>query len=302
MFSQPAVAAPEAGSGKPDIESLIHFGDIIDVDISGSTEYDWRGGITPEGFLDGVDFTDGPVYALCRREREVAEAIDKSFSRFLREPKINVKIIDRSKRPLAFIYGAIKTPHRIQLARKAKLSELIIVSGGISERASGEIEVLRPPKLSCENPSATEPKIIRVAISDILAGRPDANIFILPGDVVTVLEANPVYLLAGFEKPQRLLFKKGLTLLRAVDAGGGLAREADAAKIRIFRLQNGENLVIEADLAKIRNKELEDIPLREYDIIEAFMRGGDASKVSASLSAQVERPKTGNSLPLKIIE
>ena len=29
---------------------LIHFGDVIDVDVVGSLEFDWRGGLTPEGF------------------------------------------------------------------------------------------------------------------------------------------------------------------------------------------------------------------------------------------------------------
>ncbi|MDM7924023.1 MAG: hypothetical protein QUS14_17160 [Pyrinomonadaceae bacterium] len=32
---------------------LIHYGDLIDIDVVGSFEYDWRGTLTQEGFIDG---------------------------------------------------------------------------------------------------------------------------------------------------------------------------------------------------------------------------------------------------------
>ena len=35
--------------------NLIHSGDLIDVDVVGSIEYDWRGRLNPEGFLDGIE-------------------------------------------------------------------------------------------------------------------------------------------------------------------------------------------------------------------------------------------------------
>ena len=39
----------------------IHYGDLIDVDVIGSTEYDWRGTLNPQGFLDGMERLDEPV-------------------------------------------------------------------------------------------------------------------------------------------------------------------------------------------------------------------------------------------------
>ena len=53
---------------------LVHYGDIIDVDVVGSFEFDWRGRLTPEGFLDGYDRIEDPVFALCTPESAVAEA------------------------------------------------------------------------------------------------------------------------------------------------------------------------------------------------------------------------------------
>ncbi|MGH9819117.1 MAG: hypothetical protein ACRD43_03015, partial [Pyrinomonadaceae bacterium] len=43
---------------------LVHYGDVIDVDVVGSLDFDWRGTLNPEGFLDGMERIEDPVYAL----------------------------------------------------------------------------------------------------------------------------------------------------------------------------------------------------------------------------------------------
>lgn len=130
-------------------ESLIHIGDLIDVDVVGSIEYDWRGVLTNEGFLSFVNYSENPIYALCRDEDAVALDVAKSLSKFLREPKIVVKILDRSSRPASVLYGAVKTPQRFRIKRPVFLNELIINSGGFTERVSGEIQIYRPKNLNC---------------------------------------------------------------------------------------------------------------------------------------------------------
>ncbi len=47
-------------------QDRIHFGDVIDVDVVGSFEFDWRGRVNPEGFLDGFDKVDRQIFVLCR--------------------------------------------------------------------------------------------------------------------------------------------------------------------------------------------------------------------------------------------
>ena len=39
---------------KSDSQELIHFGDIIDVDVIGSTEYDWRGTLNAEEATEAI--------------------------------------------------------------------------------------------------------------------------------------------------------------------------------------------------------------------------------------------------------
>ena len=144
----------QAGRGQTSSD-LIHFGDLIDVDVVGSLEFDWCGTLTPEGFLDGYDKLPEPILALCRSEDDVAKAIADEYKTVLKDPRVVVRVLDRSNRAVAYLEGAVKFPQRFQLRRRVRLNELIILSGGITDRSNGEIRIFRPQNLNCE--SAAEP-------------------------------------------------------------------------------------------------------------------------------------------------
>src|SRR5215204_3524894 len=128
---------------------LIHFGDLVEVDVIGSYDYDWRGSLTPEGFLDGLDNIPSQIYGLCQAETDLAGVIQKELEKTLREPKVTVRILDRSNRAVAFLSGAVRSPKRFQIKRRVYLNELLVLSGGITDRSSGEISIFRPANLNC---------------------------------------------------------------------------------------------------------------------------------------------------------
>ena len=100
-------------------------------------------------FLSGLNFIEEPVFAQCKTETEVAELVAKGYAKLLRDPKVVVRIIDRSKRPVSTIFGAVKKEQRFQIQRPVYLNELIVMSGGLTDRASGEIQIFRPKNISC---------------------------------------------------------------------------------------------------------------------------------------------------------
>lgn len=299
-----------------DSENLIHFGDLIDVDVIGSSEFDWRGTITPEGFLDGVDFIEEPIFALCRNGDEVAKDLVKGFSKILRNPQVEVKILDRSGRPISYLYGAVKTPQRFKLSREIRLNELIILSGGITEKASGEIQILRSSFLDCNERKKTPTeenqnikvkqeigtKTLNIKISDLIQGKQEANPTILSGDIVTVLEANPIYVIGGVTNPRQINTASKMTLTRAIASAGGFSKDADTKNIQIFRKENNALKIIEVDLEKIESKEIEDIVLEKFDIIDVGQRGREKRKVSPLVkNADISETRILQ-MPLRIIE
>ncbi len=316
-------------------EDLIHQGDLIDVDVIGSLEYDWRGTLNPEGFLEqagkktelqfkGIDFLENPIYALCRSETDVAEEITKVYSKNLRDPKVVVKILDRSNRPLALISGAVKTPLRLQIKRAVYLNELIIISGGLTDTTSGEVQIYRPPELNCRNKIAerkaatenaaesseknntagqsSESNFLNIKLKDLLSGKKEANPQILSGDVITVQKASPIYITGGVANPKQIASREQITLTRAVDSAGGLTKNADAKNIVVYRRENGETKIIEADLDQIKIEKTPDIALKAFDIIEVPQSGRGRSKFPPIINGADADEKNSLNFPLRIIE
>jgi protein involved in polysaccharide export with SLBB domain len=304
--------------------NLIHFGDLIDVDVLGSFEYDWRGTLTPEGFLNGLDALEERVFGLCRAEEDVAGEIAKAYGKILRDPKVVVKILDRSNRPNSTLFGAVKVPQRFQIKRPVYLNELIILAGGFTDQASGEIQIFRPASLNCAEIApqksegvVTETKkrerfiaarqdngsqFINIRIADLLGGKKDSNVQILAGDVVTVLEAKPIYVIGGVNNPRQIATRSQMTVSRAVAAAGGLSKNGDGTKITIYRRAGSETKIIEADLEKIKANQAEDIILQAFDIVDVLQKGNEKKKFPPLV--RVDEPGSDNSskLPLRIID
>lgn len=308
---------PEPSKIEP--ENLIHIGDLIDVDVLGSTEFDWRGTLTPEGFLNGVEFVEEPIFGLCQRPETVARKIAEGYSKLLKDPQVSVRIVDRSGRPISYLYGAVRTPQRFRLNRAVRLSELIILSGGMTEKASGEIQILRPPALSCRAQAERELKtppdtalieakneasaiFINIKIADLLKGDKSANPFILNGDVVTVREAQPVFVAGGVSNPRQINAFSKLTVTRAILSAGGFLKNADRQKVLIFRRDGAEMKVIEIDLKKIENKEDEDFELRAFDVVEVGIQGKEKRKFPPAVLNGIGGEGKSGELPLRVID
>lgn len=285
-------------------EELIHLGDVIDVDVLGSLEYDWRGRLNAEGFLSDVPYLKEPIFALCRNETEIAANLTEAFSKFLRKPEIVVRVVDRAARQQARILGAVRTPLRLQIERPVRLNEVLILSGGIGERASGEIKIFRPAYLGCNSlhEFAAAPETITVKISDLLTGKAAANPFIRTGDVVTVEEAGRVYVIGGVAAPQAIFLRDNqkMTLTRAVASAGGAIK--NSARVTIFRRStDGSVTTIEADLEKIRKSQTEDPLLEAFDVIEVSgVARSEKNKLPDIARFELESEVQTN-LPLRII-
>ncbi len=249
--------------------------------------------------------------------------VAKAYGKILREPKVVVKILDRSNRPLSVLYGAIKTPQRFQIKRPIFLNELIIVSGGLTERASGQIQIFRPKNLSCQPPNGKSDAIavggenrekfvaasqdnkaiyLDIRVSDLLAGKKEANPQILSGDVVTVLEAQSIYVIGGVANPKQISARSQITLSRAVSSAGGVVKNADAKSVTIYRREAGETKILEADLEKIKAGAAKDLILRAFDIVEVAQSGREKAKFSPVLKIDESGEKKASNLPLRIID
>ncbi len=294
-------------------ESLVHFGDVIDVDIVGGFEFDWRGTLNPEGFLEGLDAYGETIYGLCRSEAQIAEDVAKAYSKILRSPKVEVRIIDRSNRALVRLDGAVRTPSRFRLRRNAGLRELLVLAGGLTDAASGGITIFRPSNLSCRQPDSSSDKkspglqdngsqTLNIKISDLLSGKAEASPAILSGDIITVTRSSPIYVIGAVNNPRLVYTPSEITVSRAVAMAGGLAKGADGGKVTIFRRTGNESTVITADLDKIKITKSGDEILKPFDIIDVAAKGMGSRKYPPVAAPGSNNNGIRPELPLRVVE
>ncbi|HKQ99053.1 MAG TPA: polysaccharide biosynthesis/export family protein [Pyrinomonadaceae bacterium] len=260
---------------------LLGPGDTLDIRVFGQSDLNWTGEVDAEGKLSSLPFIETPISVQCRTDKEVQKDIVAAYSKFLKNPQISVRVTGRNSRPPATVLGAVLAPTRVQMQRRVRLNELIAASGGTTERANGDIQVLHTEPVMCPEPGeVVEPlftqdglnaNVIQTyKISDLLAGKPEANPVVRPGDIINVMDAKPVYITGYVAAPQPLLLRDGMTLAMAVALVGGPRPEAKTNDVRIIRKKPGmpELEVKRYDLAAIKKKKADDVVLEPYDVIE----------------------------------
>jgi polysaccharide export outer membrane protein len=299
-------------------------GDTLDVRVFGQQDFNTVADVDGDGNIS-LPFVEKPIAARCRSEREIQKDIIAAYSKYLKNPQVSVRIVGRNSRPPAIVHGAVAMPQRVQMQRQIRLNDLLALAGGITERANGMIQVLHTEPVMCPAPGEVqepEPtltlsdgeklqsfKVYRV--SDIVAGREDANPVVRPGDVIKALEAEPVYITGSVVAPQGVYLHERQTLTGVLAMVGGVKKEAKSTDIRIYRQKQPGSVdreLIVADLTAIKKKQKEDVVLMPYDIIEVpessrFSKGRlldtVASGVLGGFSSAVSA--TGGMLPLRVL-
>jgi len=199
------------------------------------------------------------------------------------------------------------------------LNELMAVSGGFTERASGTIQILHTEPLMCPQPGeeadaapidGTNIPLQIVKISDLRSGKTQGNPVIRPGDYVLVTEAEPVYITGAVLSPGGIYMRDQLMLSRALAMVGGARKEAKLTDVKVYRqIQGSANQeVLHVDVAAIRKNEKPDFLLQAYDVIEVTEAGMfSSSRIGPTLLGALTGgvtsaiSSTGTYLPSRII-
>jgi polysaccharide export outer membrane protein len=276
---QPSSSQPSVVDSQGIRNYLLGPGDVVDVRVFGQPDLNAMAEVDSDGNISSLPFLEAPVPARCRTEKDVQKEIAKAYAKYLKNPQVSVRTTERKSRQPATVFGAVRQPTRVQMQRKVRLNELMAVSGGFTERASGTIEILHTEPVMCPQPgeealaapldaNSLPRQIVKVA--DLKAGKQDANPIIRPGDYITVTEAEPVYIIGSVTAPQGIFLRDQLTLSRALAMVGGARKEAKLSDVRVFRQKPGDvdQELIHVDYAAIKKNQKPDFFLQAFDVIE----------------------------------
>ena len=256
----------------------IGAGDILDIRILNRPNLS-RDAVRVEG--NGVirmPLIDDEIHAACKTEGELAREIAERYTKFYRKPQVDVFIKEYHSRQVAVI-GAVNEQSRFELQRRIRLLDLLTYAKGTSPKAGQTINIVHAPRAQgCQDAANTTEDAAAFSsykLSETLQGDPRSNPYIEAGDIITVPEANLIYVVGNVYTPQTIPLKEPITLSRAVAMAGGVKQDSKKDKVRIVRQEpgSGTSREIVVDLSAIEKKRAEDIALMPNDIIDVPTSG-----------------------------
>lgn len=273
-------AAGQAVPVNPEIQRgyLLGPGDEITVKVLGEEQFNFVTTIDEDGRIQ-VPFFKDPIDAKCKTERDLRDDITNLLKIYLKNPQASVSVSKRNSRPPVSIYGEVRQQQQVDLTRRAYLLELISFAGGETEKAGGMVQVFRTRSPICTDPTAErnwattglDVPSRMYTLASLRQGREEANPEILPGDIIVVQKAAPVYVTGEVIKPGELNIPEGgLPLTQAIAMASGITREAKTKNVKIYRRKSGspDPEVIAANYEQIKKGKQKDIMLFPFDIVE----------------------------------
>jgi protein involved in polysaccharide export with SLBB domain len=261
---------------------LVLPGDKIVGKVLGEKDFDFTVQVDESGTFR-VPFVETEINAKCQTESQINDQVKEQYSKFLRDPMVDVRVTERRPPAPVTVSGEINKPQQVEMRREARLLELIAFSGGFTEDAGGNVQVFRTQIPPCadqqtvndwaeETSNGTEVPSRMFSRTSIKQGRNESNPVIFPGDLIIVDKASPVYF-TGMVVQQTGVYIKdgGLSLTRALAMVGGVREKAKTKDVKIYRLSGDnqqERKTIAVNLDLIKNGSQEDIMLEPYDIVE----------------------------------
>jgi polysaccharide export outer membrane protein len=256
----------------------IGAGDVLDIRIYNRPQLS-RDAVRVEGNgMIRMPLIETEIQAACLTEGELSKEIATRYTKYYRNLQVDVFIKEYHSRQVAII-GAVNEQGRFELQRRVRLLELVTYAKGPSAKAGQTINIVHstsaaPCKQATENDDATA--FSSYTLSDVLEGKQQSNPYLESGDIVTVPEADQVYVVGNVFMPLTIQLREPMTLTRAIAMAGGLKQDTKKDKIRVLRQEPGSSVrkEITVDLYAIEKKRSEDLALVPNDIIDVPTSAG----------------------------
>jgi polysaccharide export outer membrane protein len=223
----------------------IGFQDTLEIQVFRHPELNRRSTVNPDGTIN-LFRLDKPILAVCKTETELARDIEKAYEEdYLRNPEVNVVAVEQKSQAVAVI-GAVKTPGQFFMNRKVQLLQLLAFAGGPDMQYVGSrlLVARRGSTSDCkvDATQASDPSDMQLfdfKLSDLQEGK--ATLWMQPGDIVSVLKADQVYVYGNVNKQGVVIMREPITLTQAIASAEGFKSATQMDNIRVVRQKPGTN-------------------------------------------------------------
>jgi polysaccharide export outer membrane protein len=219
-FAQPASpAAPE--------EYRLGSGDVVRISVYQNPDLTLESRITEAGIISY------PLLGTLRLGGQTVTAAEKLIAdglrngKFVKQPQVTIVVL-QVRGNQASVLGQVNRPGRYPIeVADMRLTDLLAMAGGTATNGADFVVVMGTRN--------GKPFRLEVDLPTVFGAGGSDNILIQNGDTIWVDRQPLVYIYGEVQRPGPLRIERGMTLLQALAAGGGLTQRGTEKGIRVHR-------------------------------------------------------------------
>lgn len=217
----------------------IGYQDTLQVIVTRHADLSATVSVNPNGMIY-LPRLETPIQAVCKTERELAVEIAAELKKsLLKNPFVDVRAVDQKSQAFGVI-GAVEKPGYFYINKRIQLLEMLAYAGGPNKEAGTRMLVARAGSSSfCKDDkpvaddSNKELQLYEFKIRDVQEAK--VNFWMQPGDTVSVLDADFIYVTGNVNKPGRIPLKNPISLTQALATAEGTKPASKKDSVRILR-------------------------------------------------------------------
>lgn len=264
-------ATPSGPASVPD-DYRIGASDVISVSIADAPEFAGKFRVSDSGFIQLPGLT-APVRAEGLTTFELSNAIGDDYvkAKQLRSPKVTVFVDEYHGRTIT-VLGAVTKPGVYPLERKTTVVDALSMANGPLPNAGSTVTIVRGPATA----EAMGQPVGSVQILDIARllkdGELSANVEVRKGDILSVSNAQIVYVVGAVTKPGGFVLQdpaSGMSVVQALAMAEGFNKIAATHRGLILRASTSSvsRQMVPVDIAELLTGKQTDVVLAPNDIL-----------------------------------
>jgi polysaccharide biosynthesis/export protein len=218
-----AAAAPE----KP-ADYRLGPGDSIKVQVYQSPDLTLEARVSESGIINYPLVGRINIGGLTIPEAEARIAAALKAQRILKSPQVNINVAQVRGSQVA-VLGQVQKPGRFPLeAMNVRVSDMLAAAGGITQQGDDVVVVT-----GTRNKKPFRKTIDTAALFAGKGGVDD--ILVAPGDTIYIAKAPVYYLYGEAQKPGYYRIERGMTVMQALAAGGGITPRGSQSRLQLTR-------------------------------------------------------------------
>jgi polysaccharide biosynthesis/export protein len=251
MQTAPGVTASNAAADAvlyPGEDFRLGSGDLISVRLFLVQDYTATVRLDENGNVQLPLIGSVPLAGLSVRQAQALIADRLRQGEFFRRPDVIIQVLQT-------VNGTAEVP----VTQQRSLRDVLLYAGGLPAAASHTIKIVRRGQ--------KDPIVVNLGTD--LASSSEADMPILPHDIIQITRASLVYVLGAFQRQGAFPLDQAtpLTLMQCAALSGGINFEAKYADLRIIRTYGNDRKFVKVDIKRIREGKDPDPVLQANDIV-----------------------------------